>query len=460
MSSSFGGVIYNYNPNQIFSNIEAGINLPDTGVVGEEFSVGYKEFRILDKERPRIPRGQGRILKVSIWYPVDHEDLEPNTPHAEYDGGWLLPGDFIPDNEILDDITSGKLSNIPPPFVSSIAFDGSNLQISSKKKFQIIIVTPSATIPLWTFAQSFAEISASHGFVIIGVEGLIGDGWRSRLGFGPSSDRYVPTYNNRISDIKFIADLFLRPEKWTNDFNPDPATDFPNNFPELVNMRNSLDKTSFGIATASNGGVTLFENAFRGDPRLKCISGFHTKAYTLSPEQLSLIKIPVFLNSAELDTVVPANLSLTAFNNLGGDRYLIETLGATHFDGISCESAEGFFRISAQYMTGSAQATSNTFANIFNSLCLNQTDISSDEISYIYNRYAIAFFKSYLGKEKNYKNILKENDVRKNNLPALFYRATNQKPVVNSSVKSNVSKRQELIQPFIDQLMKMDIKDF
>jgi hypothetical protein len=395
----------------------------DPGAVSTQYKVGYQESRILDSERPRIVNG-GRILKVSVWYPVRPKDVGPNPTPAKYDGGWLLPGDFIPDNEVENDLAPDPITGVPnltaepPSFSSSVALDGSNLA-ASPGEFPLVVITPSATIPVWTFASGFAETAASHGLVLVSLEALIGDGWRTRLGFGPIADSSNLT--NRTEDIRFVIDLMTNVNRWTGNGQSDPPLTPPNNFPKIVALRSRIDPESVGILTASGGGGPMFEYATLGDLRLKALVGFHTAAFTLTPERLAQVKVPVMFESGELDTNFPPSVVESSFQNIGTkmkDKYLVETLGATHFDGVTCAAADGLYRPSAALMTStSAKNLSNLFANIYDSLCLNQTDISSQEVGEIAVRGAVAMFKWYLGGDGRYKPFLLACDANPPTLP-------------------------------------------
>ncbi len=112
------------------------------------------------------------------------------------------------------------------------------------------------------------------------------------------------------------------------------------------------------------------------------------------------------------------------FESIGtpvGKKYLVEVLGATHFDGITCAAADGFFRPAATYMPAQgASGLSNAFAGIYDSLCLNQTDISSDEVAAISIRHYVAFFKVYLTGDGRYKRFLTLGDALNINLQVIF----------------------------------------
>lgn len=426
--------------------LPAGPSVPDPGYPDPTYKVGYQQFRILDNERPRFVDGEGRILKVSVWYPVDPQMVSRiNPPHAQYDGGFLLPGDFIPDDEVLDDITSGNLSGVPPSMPSSVAFDGVNLPVSGKNRFPLVVVSPSATIPIWTAALGFCELAASHGMIVIAVEALIGDGWRTRLGFGPVAD--PSNLENRTDDIQFIIDVMTAPQRWTDNDLLDPLMNYsadyprsPNNFPSLVAMRRSIKECSIGIQTLSAGGSAAILYTSRRDSRVCALALTHATTSAVSPIQLARVKLPVMFNTGTLDTVVPTiPFGRDDYLNIGTadkDKYWIETIGATHFDSITCAAADGLFRASAAYMTGFPAALSNAFANIYDSLCLNQSDISSDSVGFIANRYSVAMFKVYLSQNENYRKFLSLGDAQQNHFPIIYHTSDTTSVVVSSTRKS------------------------
>ncbi|MCE5294489.1 MAG: hypothetical protein LLF94_07745 [Chlamydiales bacterium] len=374
-----------------------------------EFRAAYQNFRVVDNERQRVPGGDGRLLSIGIWYPVEPKKVHNNTPPAGYGDSWLKPGDFIPDG-ILDDIAAGNLTAIPPLYLSTNAVDGSNLPLPHHEKFPLIIMPPSATIPVWTIFEQFAETAASHGFVVVSIDPLIGDGWRTGQLFGPPADSSGTILYNRTEDIQYMIDLLTYPERWTENNLPDPATQSPNHLYRIVELRKIIDSNSVGITTASAGGGPMFEYALRGDPRIKALVPLHSAASTLTQAELAQVRIPLLIESGSLDTNFPPAVVEATYDGIGTcpkDKFWVEVLGASHFDGITCAAADGFFRAQVPYTVSTfAINRANGLAGAFDGLCLNQVDISSQQVSDVFVRGAISMFKVYLSKDKCYDKYL------------------------------------------------------
>jgi len=190
---------------------------------------------------------------------------------------------------------------------------------------------------------------AAEGFIVAALPhpGNTADDPGCVAAFGDS-------FVNRVPDVRFVLDAMLA-----------QATDRSSRFHRRIRTeRVGMSGLSFG------GFTTLF--AVQQEPRF-------TAAFSLVPGGIEVldprgISIPTLVIGAEHDQIVTFHESELAYDILKGPRYLVEVLGANHLSSVdNCLNPD-------------------THLN----LCIAD-NISQDDAHRLILRYALPFFRRYLG---------------------------------------------------------------
>lgn len=299
--------------------------IADIDLPSGQYPVGTQIYDWTDKDRIETYGDQAgktlRKIKVQAWY-----------PSASTQGFQRLP--WIPEGRLV----SRKLAEIFyfPPFMldqSEEVLSNSYLNapiLQGNNPYPVVVISHGWS-GFRTLHTDLAELLASHGYIVLGIDHTFGapvvifndgkkisiDGealpHREASDFQDYAEKFVGTY---AADIGFVLDVLTKPDK--NSLDP--------------RIRNHLDLNNIGLLGHSTGGGASVEVAST-DSRVTAIIGLDPWVEAL-PEKIidSGIKSPyLFLRSAEWKGQKnDENLYRLLEGNKQGHLYQIT--GTTHVD--------------------------------------------------------------------------------------------------------------------------------
>lgn len=381
----------------VTSNAQANSIMP-VGVIDAirqhgPYAIGFTSFVLTDNSRS-APEGWlgGRPIPVYVWYPVDSETVNSQTPSAQY------PLDML---------------NMPNLMASSLEWEALGYDRayqepipSSKGPFPVLLVSHGWSPPA-TLMTGVATRLASHGFVVA-VPYHTGDpAW---YGWEPVPDHYAMVMWNRPRDLSFVLTDLLQRNGTEGDLFQglmDPSKVAASGWSAGGYAAMAL---AAGDDTVWDYGLTDSASVYDGpippsvphtptlpDPRIKMIVTFDGANQELKFEELARVKIPTLGLGEEWNVVLDFQARAHAAYS-GHPNYRVDITGTNHLSfGDFCS----FLSIMANHSLTSTWGSIDDLRGWYCDGVIPPADSRA-----LITRYTLAFLKTQLLGETGYQGML------------------------------------------------------
>ncbi len=362
--------------------------IPDPGQKGP-YEVGFTSFTLIDPTRNTTNRFGGQPIPVDLWYPVDAEDVNTNTPEAIY------PLDPLSDYNWPSILSSDwEIYGIDRAYQEATP--------SSDKPFPLVLLSAGWGFPNWMYIY-FGVRLASHGFVVA-MPYHYGEGW-----YWPSEpfEHIAVTSVYRPLDMSFMLTKILE----RNGINGDLLNNLVRPG-QIAASGHSLGGYTAMVLAGGDDEVcdTFYGDPYFGDPppstcvpsypdpRIKIVVMLDGSNQFLKYQELGRIIIPAIGIGEPWEYVeswqARQHAAITAHPN-----YRVDVNNAQHINFSSfCESF--------QMMGDQGLIPIEDAQWIVDAYCKAPGQIPSLEAQRLTTKYMVAFLKTHLVGESGYAKIL------------------------------------------------------